>query len=77
MLCDFESSDEEYEKLCKESKDRRVNDFVPSLDFESRALTKDEATFLLEEVKVPVNLDHLHEPVEKDEILLHSEASDS
>ena len=53
-------------------------DFVPALAFESRALTREEASFVLADVRLAgIVEEELTDPAYEDEILLHNEASDS
>ena len=78
-LCAFEDSDEENERLIREAKESRIAEFTPKIKFGSKALDKEEAAFLVEEIKVlpSATASQLTEPVDIDSILLHNEASDS
>ena len=77
-LCGYEDSDEEQERLIKEAEESRIAEFHPQIEFGSKALTRDEAVFLVEEIRIPfLKAEQLTEPIDKDSVLLHNEASDS
>ena len=52
-LCAYEDSDEEQERLIREAVESRITEFTPQIKFESKALTREEAAFLVEEIRVP------------------------
>lgn len=52
-LCDFEDSDEELTRIAAEVTENRMEEFVPSIEFASKALTRDEASYFLQDYRVP------------------------
>ena len=77
-LCDFEDSDEEYERMVKESHEARIAEFTPHVDFSSHAMSKLEAEILVQEGKIAsIDSNDLTDPKDESSILLHNEASDS
>ena len=71
-------TDEEMERLTKEAFQNRIDEFEPQIEFESKALTTAEAYEVLEDYELQgFKKEELTEPVDKDSILLHNEASDS
>lgn len=74
----YEDSDEEAERLAREYIDQKVARFTPSIAFKSRALAKQEASYLVSEVRsFTFDETMLTEPLEPDQILLHNEAIDT
>ena len=62
----------------REAKAGRIAAFVSQIEYESRALGKDEASYLLSEVRIrSERQEWLQDPIDEDRILLHHEAADT